>query len=69
VPKAVIARLEARRSKTMMKSHSRTESQTRRAPLPEWQNDKGRKHEAFEVASLGCDRRSVARALRFDRKR
>ena len=48
----------------MMKSQLRTDTQTRRAPLPEWQNDKGRKHEAFEVASLGCDRRSVARALR-----
>lgn len=54
----------------MMKSQSRTESQPRRAPLPaEWNSDKGRKHEAFEVASLGCDRRSVARAQRFDRKR
>lgn len=52
----------------MMKSQSRTESQPRRLPQ-ELLNDKGRKHEAFEVASLGCDRRSVARALRFDRKR
>ncbi|UXH78337.1 hypothetical protein [Roseateles amylovorans] len=53
----------------MMKSQSRTESQPRRMPMPELNSDKGRKHEAFEVASLGCDRRSVARALRFDRKR
>ena len=54
----------------MMKFQTRTESQPRRLPMPELaQHDKGRKHEAFEVASLGCDRRSVARALRFDRKR
>ena len=54
----------------MMKSTSRTDSQQRRLPMPELLNhDKGRKHEAFVVASLGCDRRSVARALRFDRKR
>ncbi|MCH7345426.1 hypothetical protein LZ017_18780 [Pelomonas sp. CA6] len=53
----------------MMKSTVRPESQSRRAPLPEWCADKGRKHEAFEVISLGCDRRSQARAARFDRKR
>jgi hypothetical protein len=53
----------------MMKSQSRTESQPRRLPMPEWNSDKGRKHEAFEVGSVGCDRRSLARALRFDRKR
>ncbi|MDN3543268.1 MAG: hypothetical protein ACK4S6_02890 [Roseateles asaccharophilus] len=54
----------------MMKSQFRTEPQPRRLPLPEWHCDnKGRKHEAFETASLGCDRRSLARALRFDRKR
>lgn len=53
----------------MMKSQSRTESQPRRLSIPDLAGDKGRKHEAFEVPSLGCDRRSVARALRFDRKR
>ncbi|WP_158218863.1 hypothetical protein [Roseateles aquatilis] len=53
----------------MMKSQSHTESTQRRVPMPELSSDKGRKHEAFEVPSLGCDRRSVARALRFDRKR
>lgn len=54
----------------MMKSQSRTESPNRRPPVvADWNSDKGRKHEAFEVASLGCDRRSLARAQRFDRKR
>lgn len=52
-----------------MKSQQRTEQQPRRVPMPEWQTDKGRKHEAFESGSIGCDRRSLARALRFDRKR
>ncbi|QPF76301.1 hypothetical protein G8A07_27465 [Roseateles sp. DAIF2] len=53
-----------------MKSQHRTEPQPRRQPLPDWNPDnKGRKHEAFEAVSLGCDRRSLARALRFDRKR
>lgn len=53
----------------MMKSQQRTEQQTRPMPMPEWQTDKGRKHEAFESGSIGSDRRSLARALRFDRKR
>lgn len=53
----------------MMKSQHRTEPQPRRIPMPEWNTDKGRKHEAFESGSLGCDRRSLARAMRFDRKR
>jgi len=53
----------------MLKSQQHNEAQPRRMPVPEWNADKGRKHEAFETASLGCDRRSVARALRFDRKR
>jgi len=53
----------------MMKSQHRTEAQNRRVPMTEWNTDKGRKHEAFETASLGTDRRSLARAQRFDRKR
>lgn len=52
-----------------MKSQQHSESQTRRLPVPEWQLDKGRKHEAFEITPLGGDRRSQARALRYDRKR
>ena len=52
-----------------MKSQQHSESQPRRMPVPEWQFDKGRKHEAFESAPVGCDRRSLARAQRFDRKR
>jgi hypothetical protein len=52
-----------------MKSQQHTESQPRRMPVPEWQFDKGRKHEAFESAPVGGDRRSLARAQRFDRKR
>lgn len=47
----------------------RTETQHRHIPMPETSTDKGRKHEAFEPGSLGNDRRSLARALRFDRKR
>ena len=52
-----------------MKIQQRTEQQPRRAPMPESNIDKGRKHEAFESGSFGCDRRSLARAMRFDRKR
>jgi hypothetical protein len=52
-----------------MKSQQHTETQPRRMPVPELQVDKGRKHEAFESAPVGGDRRSVARAMRFDRKR
>lgn len=52
-----------------MKSQPRSESQAPRVPVPELHTDKGRKHEAFEAHSLGGDRRSLARALRFDRKR
>ena len=58
-----------------MKSQHRTEPQPRRMPMPELLTDvadKGRKHEAFESGSsllFGCDRRSLARAMRFDRKR
>jgi len=53
----------------MMKSQQQSEQQPRRMPQPESQLDKGRKHEAFESGSFGCDRRSLARAIRFDRKR
>ncbi len=40
-------------------------------PCPDWASldNKGRKHEAFESGNFACDRRSLARALRFDRKR
>ncbi len=57
-----------------MKTQHRTETQQRRMP-PLGMNaqtedgGKGRKHEAFEGFGLGCDRRSMARALRLDSKR
>ena len=57
-----------------MKTQHRTETQQRRMP-PLGMNTqtedggKGRKHEAFEGFGLGCDRRSMARALRLDSKR
>ena len=47
----------------------RVEPQPRRLPSPEVMSDlveKGRKHEAFESGNAG---RSLARAIRFDRKR
>ncbi len=48
----------------------RTEHQPlRRAPLQERQTDKGRKHESFDYGRIGFDQRSVAFALRMDRKR
>ncbi|TXI20829.1 MAG: hypothetical protein E6Q67_08710 [Roseateles sp.] len=60
----------------MIKIQPRQDSQTRRLPLSEglgWSADdtveKGRKHEAFDTAFYSGDRRSLARALRFDRKR
>ena len=56
----------------MMKMQNRTEQQPRRLPSPELMSDmvdKGRKHEAFESGSYGSDRRSLARAVRFDKKR
>lgn len=57
----------------MMKTQQQSEpQQPRRSPGNDGQTaqiDKGRKHEAFESGSFGCDRRSLARALRFDRKR
>ena len=50
-----------------------SEPQPRRMPCPELQagqaDNKGRKHEAFEAGNFGSDRRSLARAIRFDRKR
>jgi len=52
-----------------MKTQHRNEPQPRPVPMPEWLIDKGRKDEAFESASVGSDRRSLARAVRFDRKR
>ena len=58
-----------------MKTQQHSEQQQRRIPGPDsqgeisGQGDKGRKHEAFEAGNFGCDRRSVARAMRFDRKR
>ena len=57
-----------------MKTQPRTETQPRRTPPTGWtaQTDdagKGRKHESFEGFGYGCDRRSMARALRLDSKR
>ncbi|KRA73500.1 hypothetical protein ASD88_08585 [Pelomonas sp. Root662] len=61
----------------MMKTQSRTETQQRRLPVPEmggaWSAEesveKGRKHEAFDTGFFSGDRRGLARAQRFDRKR
>ena len=57
----------------MMKIQTRTEPQHRRLPVPEmgldWSADKGRKHEAFDTGFYSGERRGLARALRFDRKR
>ena len=59
----------------MMKMHTRTEPQHRRLPVPEmaWSAEdsveKGRKHEAFDTGFYSGERRGLARALRFDRKR
>lgn len=53
----------------MMNLQQRTDNQPRRMPLHEVMTDmadKGRKHEAFESGGTG---RSLARAIRFDRKR
>jgi|LauGreDrversion4_2_1035121.scaffolds.fasta_scaffold350447_2 hypothetical protein len=39
-------------------------------PFPaDWLGDKGRKYEPFDGGKLGNDQRSLARALRLDRKR
>ena len=59
----------------MMKTQHRTESQPRRLPAPDmaWSAeesvDKGRKHEAFDAGFYSGERRGLARAQRFDRKR
>ncbi len=58
----------------MMRIHShRAEPQPRRLPTPEvgveWSADMGRKHEAFDAGVFSGDRRGLARAMRFDRKR
>ncbi|CAM3978845.1 hypothetical protein [Roseateles saccharophilus] len=61
----------------MMKIQPRTEPQQRRIPAPDmglgWgaeeSVDKGRKHEAFDTGFYSGERRGLARALRFDRKR
>jgi len=61
----------------MMKIQTRTEQTHRRLPVPEmgpsWSADdsveKGRKHEAFDTGFYSGERRGLARAMRFDRKR
>lgn len=57
----------------MMKIQPRTEQPNRRLPVPEmgqdWSADKGRKHEAFDTGFYSGERRGLARAQRFDRKR
>lgn len=55
-----------------MKYFLRTDPILQRRPLgpePERHSDKGRKHEAFDGTRLGAGQRSVALALRMDRKR
>ncbi|MBV8603172.1 MAG: hypothetical protein JO224_00670 [Pelomonas sp.] len=51
-----------------MKNPTHSASTARRLPPPDWNGDKGRKHEAFNAA-IGSERRSMARAMRLDRKR
>ena len=57
----------------MIKILPRNEPQNRRLPVPEMglegSADKGRKHEAFDTAFYSGERRGLARAMRFDRKR
>lgn len=57
----------------LMKIQHRQEHPPRRLPVPElgseWTTEKGRKHEAFDTGSFAGDRRSLARVMRFDRKR
>lgn len=61
----------------MMKIQTRQETSNRRLPVPEigqsWSAEasveKGRKHEAFDTGFYSGERRGLARALRFDRKR
>jgi len=54
-----------------MKNQTHSAAAVRRLLPPEWNGataDKGRKHEAFNAA-IGSDRRTMARAMRLDRKR
>lgn len=57
----------------MMKIQHRHEPSQRRLPVPDmgqdWSAEKGRKHEAFDTGFYSGERRGLARALRFDRKR
>jgi hypothetical protein len=54
-----------------MKHFLRTDHQApRRLPIQERQmTEKGRKQETFDYGRIGCDQRSMAFALRMDRKR
>jgi hypothetical protein len=60
-----------------MKIQTRQEHSHRRPPVPElgpaWSAEesveKGRKHEAFDTGFYSGERRGLARAQRFDRKR
>ncbi|MCE4557460.1 hypothetical protein [Pelomonas cellulosilytica] len=56
-----------------MKMQPRNDHPQRRLPMPdlghEGSADKGRKHEAFDTGFYSGERRGLARALRFDRKR
>lgn len=62
---------------SMIKTPQRNDSTHRRPPTPDvassWSPeesvDKGRKHEAFDTGFYSGERRGLARALRFDRKR
>lgn len=64
--------------KIMLKIQPRTETQPRRIqPMPDmdlsWGTEdsvsKGRKHEAFDTGFFSGERRGLARAMRYDRKR
>lgn len=53
-----------------MKILQRTQPPTpRRLPPPDRSPDKGRKDEAIDFGRIGFDARSIAFALRMDRKR
>ncbi|MFG6431534.1 hypothetical protein [Roseateles sp. LYH14W] len=60
-----------------MKIQTRQEHSHRRLPVPEMAHawsaeesvEKGRKHEAFDTGFYSGERRGLARAQRFDRKR
>ncbi len=54
----------------IMKHFLRTDHQApRRLPVQERQTEKGRKQETFDYGRIGCDQRSLAFAMRMDRKR